>query len=310
MGIIGTLHLPPAESTIAPAYDSLFYFILWLSAFFFAIITIGTIAFAIAYRRKKGEAIRLTPGFGHNTALELVWSIIPTILFFVIFVWGFRLYMRYSVIPGNAMEIRVNAYQWGWNFVYPEGVKSNALVVPEDKPIKLIMSSQDVIHSLFIPDFRVKMDILPNRYTSMWFTASNIGDYDLFCTEYCGQKHSRMYAQVNVKSETEYHKWIEENSVPPTGEVLYKRNNCYTCHSIDGTPNNGPSFKNLYGKTETLTDGTTVVVDDNYIRQSILEPQAKIVKGFENVPMTSFQGLLDSGELDLIIDYIKSLKDE
>lgn len=302
-----TFHLPPAESTIAPAYDNLFQFILWLSVFFFVVITVGTIAFAWMYRKKKGEPYRLTPGFCHNTALELIWSIIPTVLFFVIFVWGFHLYMQFYVTPGKAEEIQVNAWQWGWGFTYPQGAKSDILVVPEGRPIKLLMSSQDVIHSLFIPDFRVKMDVLPNRYSSLWFTANRADEFDLYCAEYCGQKHSRMTTRVRVLPEDRYRQWLEENSGTPTGDVLYKRYACHTCHSLDGATGNGPTFQSLFGKTESMTDGSSIVVDENYLRESILEPKAKIVKGFDPV-MPTFQATLNQDELNSIIEFIKTVK--
>ncbi len=301
----GTFNLPPAASTIAPAYDSLFYFIYWLSVFFFVVITVATIAFVIKYRRKKGEAFKLTTGFCHNTPLELVWSVIPTLLIFVIFIWGFQMFMRYWVIPGNAMEVRVTAQQWNWNFKYPEGASREILVVPKGRPVKLLMQSVDVLHSLFIPDFRVKMDIVPNRYTSLWFQADQEGEYDLYCTEYCGQKHSRMTTRVSVRSESEYRKWLEENSVTPTGDVLYKRYGCNTCHSLDGGTGNGPTFKNLFGSTEKMSDGTMVEVDDNYLRESILDPKAKIVDGFEPV-MPTFKNTLSADELDSLIDFIKT----
>ncbi len=305
-----TFNLPPPASTIAGAYDELFYFIYGLSVFFFVIITVGTIVFTIKWRAKKGEEQKLTSGFCHNTPLELLWSIIPTVLFFVIFIWGFKLYLRYVVIPANATEINVTAWQWNWNFTYPEGAESNILVVPKGKPVKLVMSSNDVIHSLFIPDFRVKMDVLPNRYTSMWFQSDYEGEYDLYCTEYCGQQHSTMVTQVHVKSASDYKKWIEENSVTPTGDVLYKRYACNTCHSLDGSASNGPTFKNLFGKEETLTDGSTVTVDENYLRESILEPQAKIVSGFEGSVMPPFQNTINNDKLDALILFIKSLKEE
>ncbi len=303
----GTFNLPPADSTIAASYDQLFYFIYWLSVFFFVLITGVTIYFALKYR-KKGDKSKLTPGFSHNTPLELFWSIIPTILIFIIFIWGFQVFMKFYVIPSNAMEIRVTAWQWGWMFKYPEGAQSNVLVVPENRPIKLLMSSNDVIHSLFVPDFRVKMDVLPNRYSSLWFQSNEIGEYDLYCAEYCGQKHSRMTTTVSVRTQDEYLKWLKGASGPVSGDVLYTRFACNTCHSIDGSTGNGPTFKGLFGRSEKLIDGSKHTVDDNYLRESILEPNAKIVAGYEPV-MPSFKGVLSNDQLDSLIDYIKSLKE-
>ena len=305
----GTFNLPPAASTIAPEVDGLFYFIYWASVFFFILITIGTLFFAWKYRKREGEKSRLTPGITHNVALELFWSIIPAVIFMMIFFWGAKLYLKLYVIPSDAVEIRVTGQQWSWLFTYPGGAKNEKLVVPNGKPIKLLLSSVDVIHSFFIPDFRVKMDAVPNRYTSMWFQSDGNGEYDYYCAEYCGQQHSKMVGTLSVVSETEYTKWIEDISVTPTGDVLYKRFGCATCHSIDGTSGNGPTLKNLYGKKEEFTDGTTAVVDDNYLRESILEPNAKLVKGFEPL-MPTFKNTINQEEMDSLIDYIKSLAQE
>ena len=304
----GTFNLPPAASTIAPHVDSLFYFIYWASAIFFVIITIGTIFFICMYRKKKGEKSRLTPGFTHHVGLELLWSVIPAIIFMAIFFWGAKLFLRMYIIPADAMEIRVTGQQWNWLFKYPGGGKSDRLVVPDGKPVKLLLNSVDVIHSFFIPDFRVKMDALPNRYTSMWFQSDYQGDYDYYCTEYCGQQHSTMTGTLSVVSETDYAKWIEEISVTPPGDVLYKRFGCATCHSIDGSTGNGPTLKGLFGKKEEFTDGSSLVVDDNYLRESILDPNAKIVKGYEPL-MPTFTSTINHEELDALIDFIKTLAD-
>ena len=298
--------MPPAASTIAPEIDSLFYFIYWASVFFFFVVTIGTLIFVIVYKKKHGEKSKLTPGITHHVGLELLWSIIPAVIFMMIFFWGAKLFLKLNVIPADAMEIRVTAQQWNWLFTYPGGAKNDKLVVPNGKPVKLLLSSVDVIHSFFIPDFRVKMDAVPNRYTSLWFQSDNNGDYDFYCAEYCGQQHSKMVGTVSVVSESEYKAWIEEISVTPPGDVLYKRFGCATCHTLDGTVSNGPSLKGLFGKKEELTDGTMQVVDDNYLRESILEPKAKIVKGFEPV-MPTFQNTINQEELDALIDFIKGL---
>lgn len=305
-------YLPAQNSTVASDVDALFNFVLYLSYFFFLLVTGGSFYFAIKFR-KKGKR-EFTPGISHNTALELFWTIIPTILVFVIFVWGFNTYLKMSIPPANSEEIKVTAQKWFWTFSYKDGaVTTNEIVVKANKPYKMLMSSKDVIHSFYIPSFRVKMDVLPNQYTHVWFQATKTGEFDLFCTEYCGKGHSEMIGKVKVVSDDEYAAWVAKNAagstLPPEelGKELYKSKACFTCHSLDGTPSVGPSFKGVFGSTATLTDGSTITVDENYIRQSILEPQSQIVDGFQPV-MPTFQGVLKNEEIDALIAYLKTVK--
>jgi cytochrome c oxidase subunit 2 len=315
MDTTGTIFLPSAHSTISGEVDSLFNFILYIAIFFLLLITSATIYFVIRYRRRKDRA-SLTPGMEYNVPLEITWTIIPLVLVFIIFFWGFKTYLKMNVVPADALEIKVTGQQWFWSFDYPQGANSvNELVVPVDKPIKLLMSSRDVIHSFFVPKFRIKMDVLPNRYTITWFEATNVGEYELFCAEYCGKSHSDMIGTVKVVTQREYEEWIEAGSslgegmtLEEFGSQLYKSRACITCHSVDGTPNVGPSFKGVYGHTVEMEDGSTVTVDENYIRESVLEPQAKVVKGYQPV-MPTFQGILKDKQIDAIIAFIKSLKD-
>jgi cytochrome c oxidase subunit 2 len=314
MDTTGTLFMPPGQSTLSGEVDSLFYFIFYMSVFFFVLIVAGTIIFVCRYRR-RGKA-GLTSGISHNTALEVTWTVIPLILVLIIFVWGFKTYMRMNVVPKDAIEIKVTGQKWFWSFDYPEGATTvNELVVPVDKPIKLLMSSKDVIHSFFVPAFRMKMDVLPNRYTITWFEAIGAGDYDLLCAEYCGKGHSEMLGKVKVVSDREYAEWLEKG--PGTGEglnpvdfgaQLYKSKACFTCHSVDGTPNIGPSFKGIYGHKASLEKDSETAVDENYLRESILNPQAKIVAGYQPV-MPTYQGVLKDKQIDALIAYIKSLKE-
>lgn len=313
MDSTATFWLPPGDSTIAQDVDSLFYFIVYLSLALFLIVTLSSLFLAIRYRRRGKR--ELTTSIAHNIPLELTWTIIPTMLVLVIFAWGFRDYLRMQVVPRNALEIKVKAQKWFWSFEYPGGVSEvNRLVVPVDKPIKLLMSSQDVIHSLFVPNFRVKMDVLPNRYTTLWFEATREGEFNLFCTEYCGKGHSEMLGKVVVMREQDYQDWLQTTaeasltmSLEELGEQLYRSKACVTCHSVDGSPNQGPTFKGIFGKSEKLTDGTEVVVDENYIRESILDPFAKIAAGYQPI-MPPFQGLLKDREVDALIAFIKSLQ--
>jgi cytochrome c oxidase subunit II len=307
--------LPPPSSTLAPEVDALFNFVLIASIIFFLIVVVGMIIFVSRYRRREGRLVGEGPS--HNRWLEIVWALIPLVLVFIVFLWGFRVYMKMNIVPGNALEIKVTAQKWFWSFDYPGGATSlNDLVVPVDRPIKLVMSSTDVIHSFFVPNFRMKMDVLPNRYTVTWFEATQTGNYNLFCTEYCGTGHSEMIGKVNVVSQREYDEWLETSasagedmSLTDFGAQLYQSKACITCHSIDGRPQVGPSFKGRYGTQVQLQNGEAVLADANYMRESILNPQAKIAAGYQPV-MPTYQGLLKDREIDALIEYIKSLQDE
>jgi len=315
MDTTGTLFLPPGGSTIAAEVDALFYFLFYASLVLFAIVLFGIIYFSIRYRRRKKEVVEPTIGLEHNTKLELLWSVIPTILVVIVFFWGFKVYMKMNVVPGDAMEVKVTGQKWFWSFDYPEGVKTvNDLVVPVGKPVKLLMSSKDVIHSFFVPDFRIKMDVLPNRYSVTWFEATRPGEFDLFCTEFCGDGHSEMIGKVRVVTEREYAAWLEEGSsggegisLEEYGRKLYVSKACNTCHSLENKNLVGPAFNGIYGKTRVFTSGEKLDADENYLRESILEPQAKVVAGFDPV-MPTYQGLLGDREIDAIIAYMKTLK--
>ncbi|RMF08353.1 MAG: cytochrome c oxidase subunit II [Candidatus Neomarinimicrobiota bacterium] len=309
--------LPEQGSTIAPDVDSLFYFIFTAAAIIFLIVVITMALLVWRYRRRSQEA-GLTPGKDHNLKLELLWTIIPTILVLITFVWGFKTYLKMNVVPRDAIEIKVTGKKWMWIFDYPNGTNSlNELIVPAHRPIKLLLSSEDVIHSFYVPGFRIKMDVLPNRYNVTWFEAAGEGEYDLFCAEYCGTGHSRMLGKVRVLEENEWNKWLEEGALkvnenmplPELGKLLTEKKACNTCHTHDGSPLVGPTFWNLFGHTVELSDGSTVVVDENYIRQSILDPMSQVVAGYNPV-MPTFKGLLRERELDALIAYIKTLKAE
>ncbi len=305
--------MPQGSSTIAGDVDSLFNFIFYSSAVIFGLVVFAIIFFIVRYRR-KGEATK-TSGVDHNLTLEIVWTVIPTILIIIVFIWGFKDYVRMFVTPHDAMEVKVTGQKWFWSFDYPEGANSvNELVVPFGRPVKLLMSSKDVIHSFFVPDFRVKMDVLPNRYSITWFQATDTGSYDLFCTEFCGKGHSEMIAKVRVLPEEEFIKWLDESSASGEGMTLeefgaklYRTKACYTCHSVDNTKNVGPSFNGIFGKMEKMEDGSEVLSDENYIRESILNPKAKVVAGYEPV-MPTYQTILKDRQIDALIAYIKSLK--
>jgi cytochrome c oxidase subunit II len=310
----GTFMLPSASSTIAGEVDSLFYFIFYTAAILFVLVIGVMVYFVIRYKKKDNDD-KLTSSVDHNNFLEITWTVIPAILVMVVFFWGFKIYMKMNVIPSQAMEIKVTAQKWFWSFDYAEGVNvTNELTVPVNTPVKLLMSSQDVLHSFFVPSFRTKMDVLPNRYSMLWFEATETGEFDLYCTEYCGLSHSEMIGKVIVVTKEEYDLWVEKESVidesiplDVLGKDLFKKKACYTCHSLDGTRLVGPTFKDLFGSEVRHKDGSTAIVDENYIRESLLEPNAKIIEGYSPV-MPTFQGQLKDREIDGLSAFIKSLK--
>lgn len=315
MDTTGSAWLPAPSSTTAGGVDDLFNFILWSSVVLFGIVVAGIVVFAMRYRR-RGKA-GLTDSKDHNIILEITWTAIPTVMILIVFFWGFKDFVKGHVAPANAIEIKATGQKWFWSFDYPEGATAvNELVVPVNKPVKLLMSSKDVIHSFFVPNFRVKMDLLPNRYTSTWFEATYEGEFQLYCAEFCGKGHSEMIGKVRVVSDSAYQAWIEASTVlgeglslEEYGAQLYKAKACITCHSLDGSVITGPSFLGLYGTMITLQDGSTVLFDENYARESILNPKAKVVEGYQPV-MPTFQGILKDRQIDALIAFIKSINEK
>ena len=316
MDLFKDLLLPPAKSTVADSYDQLFEFVHVSSL----ILTIGILVaiayFIIKYRRRSENEV--TPVITHNNALEITWSVIPLIMVLFIFGWGYQIFLNMTTPPDDAYEIQVTAQKWLWRFQYENGASTTGeLHVPEDRPVRLVMSSNDVIHSFFVPDFRIKQDVVPGRYTSVWFNATDTTRSTIFCTEYCGTDHSNMTGTVVVHTQEEFETWLTENAggaskpadMAPAewGEQLVKENACNTCHSVDGTQLVGPSWLGKFGSEEPLADGTTVTVDENYLRESILQPGAQIVEGYDNV-MPPYQGQLSDEQINAIIEYIKTLK--
>lgn len=305
--------LPPQSSTIAGDVDALFYFILYAGLIMLGIVVVLSAVFVLKYRRSKRAK---TSGVDHNTALEIIWTLIPTVLVIIVFIWGFRGFMTMNIVPKDAIEIKVTAQQWFWSFAYPDGINTiNELVVPVNKPVKLLMSSKDVIHSFFVPQFRVKMDVLPNRYTITWFEATRQGTFNLFCTEFCGKGHSEMIGTVKVVGQAKYDAWLEEglalgSDLPPEqfGAKLFVAKACNTCHKMDGSSSTGPPLNNIYGHSVPLENGTEILVDENYLRESMLNPSTKVVAGYKPV-MPTYQGLLRNHEIDALIAYIKSLQE-
>jgi cytochrome c oxidase subunit II len=309
----GTFWMPPQASTIAPEVDWLFYAITALSIFCFVGITIAVVWFTIRYRARDGR--RPEPSATHNDAMEITWTIIPSIIVVIIFVLGWQGYMKMAAVPQHAEEVRVTASKWSWEFTYPNGYRDHRLHVPVNRPVRLVMTSQDVLHSLFVPAFRVKMDVLPFRYTRMWFEATEPGTYRLYCAEYCGTAHANMIGEVVVHPPGGYERYLEEAQqrmmdLPPVelGELLYVQRGCRECHSIDGTSGQGPTLAGIWGVEQQYRDGTHLV-DDDHIRMALLDPQARVRTGYNPV-MPTFRGRLSDREIEAIIEYIKSLADE
>ncbi|MCP4805423.1 MAG: cytochrome c oxidase subunit II [Proteobacteria bacterium] len=307
-----TFWMPPQASTLAPDLDWVFYFIYWVNVFFFVVLIGATALFTVQYRQRSAHD-RTHPTKGSHS-LEFIWAVIPTLLAIAMFVTGFKVYIDSSIPPADSMDVRVIAQKWSWYYEYPEhGVGSETLIVPADTNVRLTMSSKDVLHSFFVPDFRVKKDVVPNRYTVLWFNAPEPGDHIIYCTEFCGDGHSVMQSEVEVIEPAAFDAWVasEKNKGPlvgaALGEDLFTKKACGSCHSTDGTPQIGPPLNGIYGKNETMEDGSTALVDDNYIRESLFAPGAKIVKGYAPV-MTPFQGQLTDEEVNGLIDYIKSLE--
>jgi cytochrome c oxidase subunit 2 len=302
--------MPDARSTVAPEVDALFYFVFWTSLIIFAMVIAAMVYFAFRYRRRNAHEV---PARVHESRLlEVAWVVLPTILVLIVFTWGFKVYVHLYSPPPDSYQITVRAKQWFWEFEYPNGtVTTNEMHVPIGVPVKLNMSSEDVLHSFFVPAFRVKQDVLPNRYTSLWFEPTEIGEYQVFCTEYCGTSHSGMLGKVVVETEEGFQAWLAAQGAdrPPLelGQDLFRQYNCNVCHSVDGTRIVGPSMKGLYGAERRFEDGTTAVADDNYIRESILAPGAKIVETYPNAMPATF-GSLSAKQLDGLIAFIQSLE--
>ena len=316
MEALNDFFLPPAKTAVAEQYDTLFWFVHLASLALVIGIVVAVIYFIIKYRRKSENDV--TPVITHNNKLEVTWSVIPLILCLILFGWGFQTYLDMSTVPDDAYEVNVTAQKWLWRFDYNTGASTTGeLHVPAGRPVKLVMQSQDVIHSFYVPDFRIKQDVVPGRYTQVWFKAREPGESIVYCTEYCGTDHSNMLAKVIVHEPDEFQAWLEESQAPSSkpqdlapadwGEQLASENACTSCHSADGSEMVGPTWQGLFGHDVQLKDGSTVEADENYIRESILNPNAKIVKGFQPV-MPSAQGQLNDEQINAIIEYIKSLK--
>jgi cytochrome c oxidase subunit 2 len=299
----------PAEaSTIAPYTDALYFFLISISLIGLVFVTILILYFSLRYRRDKNPVATQVEG---STILEATWTIIPLALFLVVFVWGGLLYFRIYNPPPNAMNIYVVGKQWMWKAEHPGGQHEiNALHVPIGQPVQLTMISQDVFHSFSIPDFRVKREVIPGRYSTVWFQATDPGTYHIFCTQYCGTLHSGMIGEVTAMTPADYKKWLDQSnsgmSLAQNGERLFASMGCNACHSGNAAAR-GPNLAGVYGSKLTLTDGSQVLVNDAYLRDAILNPSQHVTAGFAPI-MPTYQGQISEDGLIDLVEYIKQLQ--
>ncbi len=297
---------PEQASTFAADVDALYWYLWALTAFFFVLLVTLLIVFTVKYRRRTDQDVP-RPIAG-SIKLETVWTVIPFIISLSVFAWASSIYVQMVRHPADSMDIYVVGKQWMWKFQHPEGQREiNELHVPVGKKVRLVMATEDVLHSMFIPAFRVKQDVVPgaNRFSTLWFEATKPGKYHIFCAEYCGTQHSGMIGSVYVMNPVDYQQWLSGGASAGTmaeqGQKLYTTLGCVTCHQAGGL---GPQLDGVFGKKRTFTDGTSMVADESYLRESILNSQSHIVAGYQPV-MPTFQGQVTEEELMKLIAYIK-----
>lgn len=335
------LLLPPGASSFAYEHDTVLHIINAICLVFF-IINMGIMGYYVMRYRFR-SATDTTPRITHNNTLEVIWTVIPTLLLVLVFWLGYKAYMDVRIPPGNAMDIYVTGKRWAWDYKYPNGTFSNngyreatlstttqeiiapgeivgqGLVVPAGRPIRLVMHSEDVLHSYFVPAFRIKQDVVPNRYSVQWFEAREDmagKTFPVYCAEYCGTSHSRMLGQVHIKTQEEYNEWVKTGGVniidmkpEEYGKFLYEgKGGCFVCHSIDGKPKAGPTFKGIWGHEAELASGGSVMVDEEYVRESLRNPTAKVVKGFNPTMPVFGPNKLTDDEIEAIIAFLKTVQ--
>jgi cytochrome c oxidase subunit 2 len=298
---------PDAASTNAGHVDALYIYLVLICASMTVLIFATLAVFAIKYRRSHNRTAHPIDG---SNLLEVAWTVIPFGIFLTFFVWGAVIFFDERTPPQDSTEVYTVAKQWMWKFEHAEGQREiNELHVPIGRDVKMIMTSQDVIHSFYVPAFRIKQDVLPGRYTTAWFHATKAGTYHLFCAEYCGTEHSGMIGWVIVMEPRDYQAWLASGGgnqpMAVTGQTLFAEYGCSTCHRSD-TEGRGPNLAGLYGKPVVLEDGRTLIADENYIRESIVDPGAKIVQGFKPI-MPTYQGQISDEQLNALVQYVKSV---
>ncbi len=311
--------MPPQVSTFAEDIDGLYEFTFWISIFFFVLIT-GVLLYSVVKWRRRTEDQPAAGNETHNTPLEVTWTVVPLILVMIIFAWGWRGCLDMTVAPPDALSYQVRARKWSWSITHPNHSEplTNTIYVPLGKPVKFIMSSEDVLHSFFLPAMRVKRDVLPGRLQMVWFEATKIGIFPLFCTEYCGERHSFMIGEIHVVSADEFERGTKNLDygpkddptlpLPERGKRKYVAKGCVACHSTTDANMRAPcpSFVGLWGREEEMIDGTKIVVDEKYFIESVLKPLEKTVKGYIRGAMAP-QAITED-EVKLIMEYVKTLK--
>jgi cytochrome c oxidase subunit 2 len=304
-----TFWLPKGASTVSGDVDMLFNVVLWICIFFFVLVTVLLVLFVVMYRHRTG--VKRSTAAGHSTMLELTWTLIPSIIVVFLYYYGFRQYMNMAIEPPNSYEVTAVGKMWQWSFRYSSGVESSELHVPIGRPVRVVLESNDVIHSLYIPAFRVKKDVVPGRFNRLWFQATDAGTYDIYCTAYCGTNHSTMRSAAVVESQADFDKWMEttikeSNKGTPAekGAKVYRTQGCAQCHTLDGAKLVGPTWKDLWGRMEKIAGGPDVKVDAAYVIESIRAPQAKIVLGYP-ASMPPFQ--LKDADIANLIEFMKTI---
>ncbi len=301
--------VPDSASTFSWKVDALYFYLSGVTLFFTLLISATLIFFVIRYRRRTPYEIPRPVAGSHK--LETIWTIIPFIIAMTMFGWAARVYFEQYKPPQNAVEVYVVGKQWMWKLQHATGQREiNELHVPVGRKIKLILATEDVIHDFFVPAFRTKVDVVPGRYTTLWFEATKTGRYHLFCAEYCGMNHSGMIGSVIVMEPREFDNWLSGNTGTTTpaaaGHQLFQTLGCASCHGANGEGGRGPSLVGLFGRQTPLASGGSVTADEGYLRESITNPQAKLVAGFGPI-MPTFQGQVTEDQLVHLVAYIKSL---
>ena len=324
----GGFWLPEAASTVAEAHDRTFWLVFWISVFFTVLVLGLVIFFLVRYRAGHADM----PSRWENLPLEVTWAVVPAVLLVVIFASAFDTFLRMVSIPDEAYEIQVTGQQWAWSFRYPNGVETTDLYVPKGEPVRLVMRSKDVIHSAYIPSFRIKQDAVPGRYTKLWFEATEAtaqlaednetlessDPYSFICAEYCGTSHSKMTADVHVLAVDDFRRWLKEaakwregKSLVEIGKILRNKKGCATCHTVDGSVKIGPSWKDVYGAKRPMEDGSSLVADANYVEESIRNPAERVVEGYPPNQMPVYtESQLSDEDIKAIIAYMKSISEK
>lgn len=298
-------------SNFVNGVDTSMAVIIGISLFFLIGITAVMIYFVIRYNKKRNPVATNIEG---DHRLEIIWTVIPTVLVLVMFYYGWAGFKPMREVPDDAMIVKAHAQMWAWSFEYENGKRSENLIVPLNKAVKLDLVSHDVIHSLYVPAFRIKEDVVPGKDNFMWFIGQKLGDYDILCAEYCGLQHSYMLSKLIVKEEADYNEWFAKElgvSKDHPGLAILKQNACISCHSTDGSKIVGPSFKAIWGHKEIVIrngEEVEITVDRDYMRKSLNDPNADLVKGYAQGLMISYEKTVSEEQLDQIIEYIKTLK--